>query len=172
MMNLSACRHFSKEDSASCYLSVSLRVCVCVCKLVYVPLVWKDVCAMGEWASACASFVRVCVLSVFVFVCVCVRVRQCVFVWARVQLGIIWRSGSGEGQGIKDHKKCMTADNFRLLIKICWYDQSLGLSQTHSRDSGLPGCAADRTTRQLTESGGTGAFSSPPALPPRWNPSN
>lgn len=38
----------------------------------------------------------------------------------------------------------MTADNFRLLIKICWYDQSLGLSQTHSRDSGLPGCAADK----------------------------
>lgn len=44
---------------------------------------------------------------------------ECVCACACVQLGIIWQCGSEEGQGIKDHKKCMTADNFSLLIKIC-----------------------------------------------------
>lgn len=63
---------------------------------------------------------------------------ECVCLCACVQRGVIWQCGSEEGRGIKDHKKCMTADNFGLLIKICWYDQSLGLSQAHSRDSRQP----------------------------------
>lgn len=158
MLNLTACLHFSKEDTAGCCFSTCVCAHMCLqCESRERGRVSKCMCKPCE---------NVCVCSVSVFIC------ECVSAWARVQLGIIWRSGLEEGQGIKDHKKCMTADNFRLLIKICWYDQSLGLSQTHSRDSGLPGCAADRTTRQLTESGGTGAFSSMPALPPRWNPSN
>lgn len=168
MLNLTACLYFSIRY---CRL---LLFYLCVCTSLHMCHQCESTCAlcvfvcMSERESECTRkpCVNKCACSVYVLFGVCVSVSACVYV------GIIWRSGSEEGQGIKDHKKCMTADNFRLLIKICWYDQSLGLSQTHSRDSGLPGCAADRTTRQLTESGGTGAFSSSPALPPRWNPSN
>lgn len=73
------------------------------------------------FVSSCTNLsekAQVHVVSVHVFqrahVCACVRAcaRTC-------RQGIICQCGSEEGQGIKDHKKCMTADNFRLLIKIC-----------------------------------------------------
>lgn len=68
-----------------------------------------------ESECMCKPCVNMCACSVDVLFGVCVSVSTCVCVY----VGIIWRSGSEEGQGIKDHKKCMTADNFRLLIKIC-----------------------------------------------------
>lgn len=43
-----------------------------------------------------------------------------VHVCAHVQAGFLFAGpGSEEGPRAKDHKKCVTADSFRLLIKIC-----------------------------------------------------
>lgn len=54
-----------------------------------------------------------CQLCLYAFLYACMCASMC------MQRGIICQPRSEEGQGIKDHKKCMTADNFGLLIKIC-----------------------------------------------------
>ena len=114
-------------------------------------------------------------------VCVCVCVCVCVISMGRGMLQhmsvcvcmlcacvCVWFGGPGEED--HDHIKCVTADNFGLLIRICWYDQSLGLSQTHSRDSGLPGCERDERTCCLTESGGAGLLLPSASLTSLWKP--
>lgn len=136
---------------------------ICFSKMFPLLYVCSSSCTIPEKEKNWVLNDYVCIVCLYAFLHACMCAFLC------MQWGIICQPRSEEGQGIKDHKKCMTADNFGLLIKICWYDQSLGLSQAHSRDSRLPSFTSQSVTRQLTESG---AFSSSSASPPSWKPSN